>query len=265
MALKEVLHRHLAEGALRLVAINGEAQPLRKLGNNEAKVAEVVESGYFDILHSNPNFIKAEIADLLIDRKKVPDSYFQLQQRIARERGYGEIAFTEDAKDKAIVMLRANQAESLAEWADYLRSEENGHVYPDWFKAYAWESLKKMGDFDKEKGEFKKRTKSTAAPWPELNAEALAYVYDAIDTGVLQGVASGGDQLNKLLGTGNFAKLYAHAITEVGVGGSLELREITKGSWVKYDQIEGEYNPYYMEDDGEYVDDAFVDNPTVIS
>lgn len=251
-------------GVLRLIAINGEAQQLRKLGNNEAKVAEALESGYFGIASSNPDFIRAEIDRLVIDEKNVPDSHFQLQQRIARERGHGDIALTKDAKDEAIVRLRNDQAESLNEWADYLRSEENGHVYPDWFKVYVWESLRKMGDFDKEKGEFKKRTKSTTAPWPELNAEALAYVYDAIDTGVIRGEPSEG-RLQQLLKAGNFAKLYAHAITEVGVGGSLELREITKGSWVKYDQIEGRYAPNYQRANGEFTDDAFVDNSTVIA
>ena len=262
---KGVLYRHLAEGALRLIEINGEAQRLRKLGNNEAKVAEVLKSGYFGILQSNPDLIEAEIADLVIDEEDVPESYFELQKRIAKERGHGDIEFTENVKDETIVTLRDDQAESLTEWADYLRSEENGYVYPDWFKVYTWESLKKMGDFDKEKGEFKKRTKSTTAPWPELNAEALAYVYDAIDTGVVQGNAPDSDRLNKLLGAGNFAKLYAYATTEVGVGGSPELREITKGSWVKYDQIDGKYTPDYTRVDGEYTDDKFVDNPTVIA
>ena len=191
--LLEVFNHKLAAGALRLVEINGEAQPLRKLGNNEAKVAEVLESGYFGILQSNPDFIEAEIADLVIDEEDVPESYFELQKRIAKERGHGDIEFTENVKDETIVTLQDDQAESLTEWADYLRSEENGYVYPDWFKVYTWESLKKMGDFDKEKGEFKKRTKSTTAPWPELNAEALAYVYDAIDTGVVQGNAPDSD------------------------------------------------------------------------
>lgn len=236
---KGVLYRHLAEGALRLIEINGEAQRLRKLGNNEAKVAEVLKSGYFGILQSNPDFIEAEIADLVIDEEDVPESYFELQKRIAKERGHGDIEFTEDVKDETIVTLQDDQAESLTEWADYLRSEENGYVYPDWFKVYTWESLKKMGDFDKEKGEFKKRTKSTTAPWPELNAEALAYVYDAIDNDVIRGNNTSDDHLLQLLRSGNFATLYAHALSHAETGViTPEVYETTEGLWIRYRQTQ---------------------------
>lgn len=127
--LKNVFAKMLGGGALRLITINGKEQRLRKLGNNEAKVTEVLEGGYFGILHTNPDFIKAEIEKLIINKENIPDAYFKLQQRIARERGYGDIEFSEAVKDEAIATLQGDQVESLAEWADYLRSEENGHSY----------------------------------------------------------------------------------------------------------------------------------------
>lgn len=117
----------------------------------------------------------------------MPESYFDLQRRIARERGYGDFELTDRQKEEDVKRLRADQKESLMRWSGYLRSKENGHSYPDWFKVYVWESLKKMGEFDEEGGKFKKRTKSTVAPWPELNAEALSYVYDRVSEGVIQG------------------------------------------------------------------------------
>ena len=238
---------NLASGALRLIEINGEPQESSKLGNKEVKIKETLESGYFGIIKpevinpeskepgskepgSNELFIDAEIEGLLIRRYEVPESYFDLQRRIARERG----------------RLRADQKESLMRWSGYLRSKENGHSYPDWFKVYVWESLKKMGEFDEESGKFKKRTKSTVAPWPELNAEALSYVYDRVNEGVIQGKDIEDKQMAELLNRGNFAAMYAYAIYSCEVGGlTPELREITDGSWVKYDQIEGEYDPDY--------------------
>lgn len=253
----------LANGALRLVEINGEPQKLRKFGNNEARVSEVLEDGYFGIINENPDFIDAEINNLLISEADVPQSYYDLQQRIARERGYGHVELTDELKRETVKMLRADQAESLKQWTDYLRSDENGHVYPDWFKVYTWESLKKMGEFDKEKGKFKKRTKSTTAPWPELNAEALAYVWDRIDEGVIRsGIED--EKLAQLLNSGNFAALYAHAIHDAVASITPELREITEGSWVKYDQIQGSYKPNYHVENGEYIDDATVDNQTAM-
>lgn len=262
-----VFERNLASGALRLIKINDQPQEHPKLGNNEAKISEVLESGYFGITNENPEFIEAEINNLLITEADVPPSYYDLQKRIARERGYGDMEITDELEEK-IKTLQNDQAESLMKWSEYLRSDGNGHIYPDWFKVYVWESLKKMGEFDREKGKFKKRTKSTTAPWPELNAEALAYVWGKINHGVVKGNAVDDEKLANLLNNGNFSTLYAHALHEAETGGiTPELREITEGTWVKYDQTQSsDYSDSY-EEDGEYTDDAFVDadNDTAMS
>ena len=262
-----IFERNLASGALRLIKINDQPQEHPKLGNNEAKISEVLESGYFGITNENPEFIEAEINDLLITEADVPPSYYDLQKRIARERGYGDMEIADELEEK-IKTLQNDQAESLMKWSEYLRSDGNGHIYPDWFKVYVWESLKKMGEFDREKGKFKKRTKSTTAPWPELNAEALVYVWGKINHGVVKGNAVDDEKLANLLNNGNFSTLYAHALHEAETGGiTPELREITEGTWVKYDQTQSsDYSDSY-EEDGEYTDDAFVDadNDTAMS
>ncbi|RKV93637.1 MAG: hypothetical protein D8G53_12615 [Candidatus Saccharimonas sp.] len=276
-----VFERNLASGALRLIEINGKPQEPSKLRNKEEKVKETLESGYFGIIKpevinpeskepkSNELYINAEIEGLLIRRDEVPASYFELQRRIARERGYGDFELTDRQKEEDVKRLRADQKESLMRWSGYLRSKENGHSYPDWFKVYVWESLKKMGEFDEESGKFKKRTKSTVAPWPELNAEALSYVYDRVNEGVIQGKDIEDKQMAELLNRGNFAAMYAYAIYSCEVGGlTPELREITDGSWVKYGQIEGEYSPNYSRRRTrrgyEAADESPVDNSTAM-
>jgi len=277
---------NLASGALRLIEINGEPQESSKLGNKEVKIKETLESGYFGIIKpevinpeskepgsnepgSNELFIDAEIEGLLIRRYEVPESYFDLQRRIARERGYGDFELTDRQKEEDTKRLREDQKESLMRWSGYLRSKENGHSYPDWFKVYVWESLKKMGEFDEESGKFKKRTKSTVAPWPELNAEALSYVYDRVNEGVIQGKDIEDKQMAELLNRGNFAAMYAYAIYSTEVGGlTPELRDITDGSWVKYDRIGGEYRPNYSHRRTrrgyEATDESPVDNSTAM-
>ena len=144
-----VFERNLASGALRLIKINDQPQEHPKLGNNEAKISEVLESGYFGITNENPEFIEKEINNLLITEADVPQSYYDLQKRIARERGYGDMEITNEMKEETFKALQDDQAESLMEWSEYLRSDGNGHIYPDWFKVYVWESLKKMGEFDR--------------------------------------------------------------------------------------------------------------------
>ena len=276
-----VFERNLASGALRLIEINGEPQEPSKLGNKEVKIKETLESGFFGIIkpdfinpeskepESNELYIDAEIESLLIRPDEVPESHFELQKRIARERGYGYFELTDRQKEEDIGRLRADQKESLMKWSSYLCSKENGHSYPDWFKVYVWESLKKMGEFDEESGKFKKRTKSTVAPWPELNAEALSYVYDRVNEGVIQGKDIEDKQMAELLNRGNFAAMYAYAIYSTEVGGlTPELREITGGSWVKYGQIEGEYSPNYSRRRTrrgyEPTDESPVDNSTAM-
>lgn len=199
----------------------------------------------------------------------MPESYFELQRRIARERGCGDRELTDKQKEEDIKRMRTDQEESLMKWSDYLRSEENGHAYPGWFKVYVWESLKKMGEFDDKGIGFKKRTKSTVAPWPELNAEALSYVYDNVSKGVIQGEDIEDKQMAELLNRGNFAAMYAYAIYSTEVGGlTPELRDITDGSWVKYDLIEGEYRPNYSyrrtQKGCEATDKSLVDSDTAM-
>ena len=272
--LLELFERNLASGALRLVAVNGEPQDHRKLNNEKAKIQETLESGYFGIIHLgiiHPNdpkdeFIGAEIDNLLITDDDMPESYYELQKRIARERGYGDLEFTDEEKRQTVEVLRADQLESLTEWSKYLRSDENGHRYPDWFKVYVWESLKRMGEFDKENVKFKKRTASTVAPWPELNAEALAYVYDKVDKGVIGGDQIADERLVTLLDIGSFPALYAYAFHEAIMGKvTPELRDNTQGLWVKYpQQIGGDYDPYYQQEGDEYIDDMLVNNETAM-
>lgn len=266
-----VFERNLASGALRLIEINGKQQELSKLGNKEEKIKGTLKSGYFGIIkpESNQLFIDAEIEGLLIRRDEVPASYFELQRRIARERGCGDRELTDKQKEEAVEVLRADQEESLMKWSDYLRSEENGHAYPGWFKVYVWESLKKMGEFDDKGIGFKKRTKSTVAPWPELNAEALSYVYDNVSKGVIQGEDIEDKQMVELLNRGNFAAMYAYAIYSTEVGGlTPELREITDGSWVKYNRIKGNYRPNYSyrrtQKGYEATDKSLVDSDTAM-
>ena len=268
-----VFERNLASGALRFVEVNGKPQDHRELNSEEAKIQETLESGYFGIIHLgiiHPNdpkdeFISAEIDNLLITDDDMPESYYELQKRIARERGYGDLEFTDEGKRQTVEMLRADQSGSLTEWSKYLRSNENGHRYPDWFKVYVWESLKRMGEFDKENVKFKKRTASTAAPWPELNAEALAYVYDKVDKGVIGGKQIADERLVTLLDIGSFPALYAYAFHEAIMSKATpELRDNTQGLWVKYDQIGGDYDPYYQQEGDEYIDDMLVNNETAM-
>lgn len=211
-------------------------EPADKISSHLGFLAhrEYVNDG---ILTGDQGSIDRQIDAHVIKSSDVPEGYFELQRRIAREQGHGDIEITPEMRHLMTEAVQADQRAGLGKWVEYLGGEDGG--YPDWFKQYTWSSVTKLGTFDKEKSEFQKRSRGTTAPYPELNREALAYVYDVLNKSRVQGEKVDGGahdaNLQKLLKGGNFGKLYAHAVLEV-TPDSPELRHETRGSWTKFNQ-----------------------------
>ena len=191
------------------------------------------------ILTGDQASIDRQIEAHVIKAEDVPEGYFELQQRIAREQGHGDIEVTPDMRSQLTEAIQSDQRAGLGKWVEYLGGNDGN--YPDWFKSYSWTSVTKIGTYDKEKSEFQKRSKGTTAPYPELNREALAYVYDVLNKSRVEGQQVDGgannDKLQELLKNGNFGKLYAHAILEV-TPDSPELRNEIEGSWTTFNQTD---------------------------
>lgn len=176
----------------------------------------------------------------VINPAEIPEAYFENQRRIAREQGHGNIENTRQMRDQLTEVIITDQKSSLDKWVDYLASSDA--TYPMWLKYYALRNIVGLGDYDKKKKQFSKRSKGTTKPFPDLNREALAYVLDAInkkaqeehiDTEKLSSDEQ--KQFDKLLQGANFGKLYAWAIEKV-TPASQEALKKTQGKWVKYDQ-----------------------------
>lgn len=182
----------------------------------------------------------------VIKPEEIPEGYFENQQRIAREQGHGKIEISSEMREQLAEVIVADQESSLDKWIDYLSSRDA--TYPDWLKYYAIRSILGMGEFDKGKKQFTKRSNGTTKPFPDLNREALAYVLDAIEKKhkdkkefahfVANLNALGPEEkerFEKLIAGENFAKLYAWAIEQV-TPASVEQLTVTEGQWVKYEQ-----------------------------
>ncbi len=178
----------------------------------------------------------------VIKQKDIPNSYYELQRRIAREEGHGNIQITQEQKDELAEIVIHDQQSTLDLWIDYLSSPDA--PYPDWLKYYALRSILNIGEYDKEKKQFTKRSKRTTKPFPDLNREALAYVLDLlekkyspkkIDLSSLDQIDR--QELERLLKLENFGDLYAFAIEKV-TPISFDKLQTTKGRWVKYNQGE---------------------------
>src|SRR3989344_4020858 len=87
--------------------------------------------------------------DLIIKRENFPESYFELQKRIARERGQAVEEIPEHVREQMMDVAIEDQKASLDAWMDYLTSEDA--VYPVWFKYFVWRNVTKLSQFDKER------------------------------------------------------------------------------------------------------------------
>ena len=171
--------------------------------------------------------------------KELPLSYINLQKKIARERGYGDINVTDEMKEEMLSNVQKEQEKSLDMWIDYLTSDDA--MYPMWFKHYAFRGMLKLNKFDKEKGEFGRRSKTTTEPYIELNREALARVYDTLvkEIGTNEEIS---EEASKALENGeSFKKLYEYYLTDTGY---VNRGNDTDGLWVKYDQG-SDYKPLW--------------------
>ena len=177
---------------------------------------------------------KKQIEARVIKPGAIPDNFWQTQVRAARELGHGDIEVTDELIQEATRVLQTDQRESLRDWVDYLADKDSN--YPTWFKYFVLSGVTKLADYDKDKGQFPRRSKSTTDPFPGLNREALAYVYDKLGNH-LDDKEPDNAELAQLLEHANFAKLYAHSLAEIGFADPELLKE-RRGSWAKYDQSE---------------------------
>ena len=186
----------------------------------------------------NPEAVE-HIQEAFHDNKPedIPESYFKNQQRLTRELGHGNIEITEEVKDQNSKVIINDQKTSLNKWTDYLFHEDSD-IYPMWAKYWALRSMTKLSAYDKEKKAFGNRRKDTTAPFPDLNREALPYVINTIvkkaNNEKIE-IAEDNSELQKLIQSENFGKLYAYAIEKVTPAEENEL-SITEGEWIKYPQ-----------------------------
>ncbi len=173
---------------------------------------------------------------------RVAHGLYESEKRIAIEQGRGrdtaQLGSDEEIINKYKTLVHEKQdiqEKSLQAWLDYLH--QNDAEYPTWFRYFVVRNLEKMGTLDKEKGEYSKRSDYTVAPFPELNSEALGFVYRMLTTGVghqeFNTELEKREELIKLVQKKDFIKLYTFA--QIETAGQLN-RESIQGEWVKYNQ-----------------------------
>ncbi|MGI6297046.1 MAG: hypothetical protein ACOXZP_00540 [Minisyncoccales bacterium] len=180
---------------------------------------------------------KAFHDEYVIKPENVGETYFQNQERLMRELGHGNVEIGEQTRQEGINIIIKDQEASLDNWVNYIFSKD-ADVYPMWAKYFVIRSMVKLSSYDKEKKAFGNRRKDTVSPFPDLNREALAYVIDILHKKAKQEsieLDENNPELQKLIESENFGKLYAYAIEQVTPTEVNELM-LTEGEWRKYPQ-----------------------------
>ena len=185
-------------------------------------------------------------------KEKMAEGAARVEERAAREMGIG-VHYGEQELEQRGEIAVEDLEKSLDQWISYL-SDAN-EPYPAWFRYYAFRNVLDLGDYDKEKGEFTKRSPGSVRLFPDVDRGALGYVRDMIGVAnderdekgrrLLDKLRSGqeatGTPSNQLLTKDraaqfakfSFAKQYAEGIKQSGEI-TPEMRDETHGKWIKY-------------------------------
>ncbi len=182
------------------------------------------------------------------NKEKLAEGAARVEERAAREMGI-EAHYGEQELEQRGEIAVADLEKSLDNWISYL-SDAN-EPYPVWFRYYAFRNILDLGDYDKDKGEFTKRSPGSVRLFPEIDRGALAYVEQMIEAAkdpamlkrlrmAQEETETPRDQLITKEKAAQFSKLsfagqYAEGIKQAGEI-TPEMREETEGKWVKYQQ-----------------------------
>jgi hypothetical protein len=173
----------------------------------------------------------------------------RVETRAARQMGI-EAEYTDEVLEQRGEIAVGDLESSLDQWINYLTNPNE--PYPMWFRYYAFRNVLNLGEYDKDKKEFPKRSKGTFKLFPDLDRGALAYIEEtmsaAYDDEVLMRVRKiqkeefGTPEADMLTPAKAesfaklpFAKQYAEGVESQGEI-TPELRAETRGEWVHYSQ-----------------------------
>ena len=173
----------------------------------------------------------------VIKPENISDKYWQFLDSQYFEQ-YG-IHLNERLKQQHIQTILTDQKTSLDKWIDYLSSND-ARFFPTWAKYWAFQGMLNIGAYDNKNEVYKRRDKSTVAPFVDLNQEVLAKVIDMIVQSVNQEQVE--ENFQQLVENGNFQKIYTLLLKQHKE--KIMFNANTAGVWKKYD-MGSDYHPLW--------------------
>ena len=183
---------------------------------------------------SDEKLLKGFYYDLyVIKPEDIPESYFQNQVKLARERGYGNIKLTNEDRKRMTDQVIEDQKHSLDKWIEYFLYDEESKSYEMWEKYWVFQGLQSLGKYDKETYKFSKRDKTTVYPFPPVEREFIFTTLHLMEDYIKD--KKGDEEIKSALSSGNFKMLYEYVIKQSMLKNKLQ-SNTTSGKWVKYEQ-----------------------------
>ena len=169
----------------------------------------------------------------IIKPENIPESYFNNQIELARERGYGNIILSDKDKERMIKQVIDDQKETLDKWIEYFLYDEESKSYEMWEKYWVFQGLQTLGKYDKETYKFSKRDKTTVYPFPPVEREYIFTTLKLMEDFIKDRKTE--DEIKNALEAGNFKLLYEYVIKQSMLRGEKQSSS-TSGKWIKYEQ-----------------------------
>lgn len=169
----------------------------------------------------------------IIKPENIPESYFNNQIELARERGYGNIILSDKDKERMIKQVIDDQKETLDKWIEYFLYDEESKSYEMWEKYWVFQGLQTLGKYDKETYKFSKRDKTTVYPFPPVEREYIFTTLKLMEDFLKDKKTE--DEIKNALEAGNFKLLYEYVIKQSMLRGEKQSSS-TAGKWIKYEQ-----------------------------
>ena len=171
----------------------------------------------------------------VINREYIPDGYFKsLEKRYLDEgQGYHNLVNPESENDKRlreqhIDVIINEQRDSLDSWINYFLSKDSDYL-PMWAKVWAFQGMLNIGNLNKEKDGYGRRSNTAVNPFVSLDSEILGKCVDLVKE-TFDNNKITDKEIDKLVSSGSFAKLYGKLLAN-----KKQLKVVSdEGIWVKY-------------------------------
>lgn len=198
---------------------------------------------------------KVLVGRYVVRVEDIPDSYWQAQMRVARNRGqlgdWQDLSEEEllKIKQEHLAQTKEDQKGSLEEWIDYLASDKSSYL-PDYLKYWVFQGMLKLERYEKGEegrpGRFPERPtgrQRSVKMFPEVNERALKFIASAYDAKSKNQTIhfrydipqSAQEVFLEALGKRDFRSLYGWGQEYIPPISEEEM-QTTEGQWITYQQ-----------------------------